>query len=260
MSKNYELHCNYSDLQSRYINCVGKLNELDNDSCDDTAKMPQIKIPEFGGDIMEWSAFIGLFDKIVHSKSNIDDAVKIQYLKTSLKGEAAKLVGHVAPTKENYKTCYDILQRRYNNKVVILGKLFDTILEIPKQNSESYLSLKTLYDTTFEGIMAIKNLGIDTSGWDSLLIHLLLKKMSRETVTQYECGLKDVRELQSFEEFLKFIETRFLALQSADSKSQKSSGSNSKSGGVVGSNIMKCVMCEGNHTIRRCDAFQKKNR
>lgn len=261
-SQDYQLHCNYAELQTKYVECVGKLNELDDNNNNDTAQMPKIKIPEFGGDMLEWPAFIGLFDKIVHTKSNIDNAIKIQYLKTSLKGEAAKLVSHVAPTADNYETCYDILQRRYNNKVVILGKLFDAILEMPKQNSESYTSLKNLYDTTFESIMAIKNLKINIAGWDPLLIHLLLKKLSRETVTQYECSLKNVREIQSFDEFLKYIETRFLALQSAESKSNKTPSSNNKSNGGGnangGSNFTKCVACDGTHSIRKCDVFLKK--
>lgn len=65
----------------------------------------------------------------------------MQYLKTSLKGDALKLANHLTPTSENYKACYELLQRRYTNKRELLGKLLDSILNLPKHNTENYSQL-----------------------------------------------------------------------------------------------------------------------
>lgn len=101
-AQDYDLDINYSEMQSKYMNLIGKLNEFDDNNVKTDVEMPKIKIPEFNGSFSEWPSFIALFDKIVHSKSTIDDAIKMQYLKTSLKGEASKLVSHVLPMAQNY--------------------------------------------------------------------------------------------------------------------------------------------------------------
>lgn len=155
-AQDYNLEINYSEIQNKYMNLIGKLNEFDDDNAKiDIAQMPKIKIPEFDGTFSEWPSFIALFDKIVHTKTTIDDAIKIQYLKTSLKGEAGKLISHILPMAENYNSCYDILQRRYNNKREIFDTLFDCITDLPKQQAETYASLKQLHDTVYENMMAI---------------------------------------------------------------------------------------------------------
>ena len=49
--------------------------------------LPKLKLTEFSGDPLEWSEWSGLFDVVVHQKS-ISDTEKMQYLKTSLTGQA----------------------------------------------------------------------------------------------------------------------------------------------------------------------------
>lgn len=101
----------HKELQIKYTNALGRLNDVI--ACKSTnIELPTIRLPEFSGKNTEWRSFIELFDKIVHKKDGISDAVKMQYLKTNLKGDAAKLVGHIAPTAKNYQICYEILQQR----------------------------------------------------------------------------------------------------------------------------------------------------
>lgn len=54
-------------------------------------------------------------------------------LKTRVKGDAAKLVGHIAPTEANFRICYDILSNRYENKPEEVSYLIDDILKLPKE-------------------------------------------------------------------------------------------------------------------------------
>lgn len=106
----------------------------------------------------------------------------MQYLKTSLKNEAAKLVMYIAPSGENYRTCFELLHKRYENKRQILGNLLDQILNLPKQKNENANQLKLMHDTTIECVMAIKNLKINVTNWDPLLNHILLHKLSSDTI------------------------------------------------------------------------------
>lgn len=100
----------------------------------------------------------------------------------------------MAPTAENYKSCYDLLASRYNNKRETLGNLIDAMLNLPKSNMETSAELRKIHDTTNESMMAIQNLGFDTTSWDPLVSHIISKKLSKDTIKHYECSLSDVKE------------------------------------------------------------------
>lgn len=246
---------NFKQLQQRYVQAIGKLHDMcshGNGKEPYKVQLPKITLPEFSGKQDEWQPFIELFKKIVHDQKSLSDTIKMQYLKMCLKEDAEKLVKHVAPTGDNYKTCFEMLHKRYENKRQILGHLLDQILNLPKQKNENSLQLKTLHDTTVECIMAIKNLKINVTYWDPLVNHILLHKLSSETIRDYECQLADVREPQSLQAFLKFIHTRFMALQSADSKNVCTP--NEKKPSQV---TAKCLYCQQAHFTSKCSEFVK---
>lgn len=59
-----------------------------------TAELPKIKIPEFDGNIMKWKVFYELYDQVIHQNTTIGNAAKMHFLKTYVKGEAARLINH----------------------------------------------------------------------------------------------------------------------------------------------------------------------
>lgn len=245
----------FKQLQQRYVQSVGKLHDICSRPSNKESyevRLPKVNLPEFSGKQEEWQPFIELFRKIVHDQKSLSDTIKMQYLKTCLKDEAAKLVRHIASTGDNYQTCFHLLHKRFENKRQILGHLLDQILNLPKQKNENALQLKTLHDTTIECVMAIKNLNVNVNHWDPLLNHILLHKLSSETIRDYECQLADVREPQSLEAFLKFIDTRFMALQSADNKNG-SMPIEKKTSQITA----KCLYCQQSHFTSKCNAFTK---
>lgn len=181
--------------------------------------LQQIKIPEFDGKAANWRAFKDIFDEMVHNEEGATNTIKVQVLKTRLKGEAEKLVAHIAPTVANYKTIYKILENRYENKREMLRLMLDEIMNIPKQKYESGEGLKMIHDTTYECTMAIENLGISTDNWDNILVHIISNKLHQSTVLDYENKLDDIKEPQSLMHLLNYIEKRFLSLKFAERKS-----------------------------------------
>lgn len=107
---------NFNGLQSNYVKLCGKLNDIANGKKTNkqvsNVLLQQIKIPEFEGKAANWRAFKDIFDEVVHNEEGATNTIKVQVLKTRLKGEAAKLVAHIAPTEANYKTIYKILENR----------------------------------------------------------------------------------------------------------------------------------------------------
>lgn len=210
---------NFRLLQEKYLYVYGKLNDMANVKVrNKMVQLPQLKIPEFSGEVRDWRSFKDIFDKIVHNNATISNDIKIQYLKTYIKGTAARLVSHIAPNENNYETCYKILCKRYENKRENLGNFIDEIINLPKLKSETSDGLKKIHDTAYECIMSINNIDVSTKNWDALLIHILLKKLDSKTIVDYEGKLNNVKEPQKLNEFLEYLEQRFLALASAESK------------------------------------------
>lgn len=180
---NYDAN-EYVEMQNAYINAIGVLQTKittanaalipvpANNNGPRTPELPKINIPEFDGKISAWNSFHDLFNQIIHKNKTIDNTSKIHYLKTLVKGEAARLIAHLPPTAENYGGAYDTLVKRYSNTRIQLGKLLDCITELPQLTSETCAGLKNSHDTVRECLLGIGNLKVNTENWDSLLTHL----------------------------------------------------------------------------------------
>ncbi|XP_055308887.1 uncharacterized protein LOC129572810 [Sitodiplosis mosellana] len=195
------------------------------------------QLPEFNGEKDDWREFKDLFGKIIHDNNSISDALKVQYLKSCLKGETLKKIKYLTPEESNYQDVYNVLERRYGNKRENVGKLIDKILELPNQTVETSSSLRNIYDVTYECMMAIRNFDVNTENWDPLVIHILKKKLSKTTLIDYESKLVDIRELQQLSDFLNYIEHRFMALLSAEVKERSEWAKSEK----------VCVICIQKH-------------
>lgn len=152
-------------MHKRYNCALGKI--IDNMS-EKAAhiELPIIKIPDFYGKSTEWQSFIELFDRIVHNNDSVNASVKMQYLKISLKGEASKIVNHIAPTAENYAVCYETLHKRYDNKRELISKMFDSFFNLARHKSDNSSDLKKLHDATTELLLSVRSLNFNTNDWE----------------------------------------------------------------------------------------------
>lgn len=228
-----------------------------------TAELPKIKIPEFDGDIMKWKTFYELYNQVVHQNTTLGNAAKMHFLKTYVRGEAARLINHLPPTAENYSAAYTILISRYENTRVLLGKLLDSLLDLPQLKNESCKDLKSMHDSVFECLRAIENLNVATDQWDAIITHILVKKLDNETRKSYECQLEKPKEPQKVSELLKFIEARFMALETYEQRDVNNTvqGKNSAQQNKNKKHAYQqnCSYCGDQHSTVKCDAFLKLN-
>lgn len=259
----------YSVVQMKYMKTTGELNDLeysDNKhkvkSADVQFSLPKLKLHEFNGKVSEWKSFIANFDRKIHNNATIDDSMKIEYLKITIRGDAAKLINHIDPSPENYQICYDILKKRFENKREILNCSFGNIINLPKLKSESAEQLKALHDGAYENIMSIQSIGVSIHNWDSLLTFIISSKLDPQTIVHYECQLADVREPQSLKDLLAYIESRFMALQLAAYKSDtfgNEMNEKSQNDKERDKKQFKCIFCSESHSVRQCQIFKKKS-
>lgn len=71
----------------------------------------------------------------------------MQYLKTSITGEAAKLISTIA---DNFKKAWMILVNRFENKRAIRDAHVETMLQLPTITKETSMQLREFYDKSKE--------------------------------------------------------------------------------------------------------------
>uniref|UniRef100_A0A182YHC8 Ig-like domain-containing protein n=1 Tax=Anopheles stephensi TaxID=30069 RepID=A0A182YHC8_ANOST len=75
----------------------------------------EIELPTFDGDSTKWLTFGDRFVAMIDSSSDISSILKLQYLLSSLKGDAGLLFGHTTLTADNYDITRAASLKRYDN-------------------------------------------------------------------------------------------------------------------------------------------------
>lgn len=184
---------------------------------------PTMEIATFNGNYNQWVSFKDLFTESVHNNPSLSNAQKLQFLKSKIKGEPEKLIQHLQISSDNYLVCWQILNHRYDNKRLIFTSHLTNLMNIPISQQQSSQHIKRIHDTTYESINGIRNLGIDISSWDPFLVHLLSQKLDAETYNDYIQSLKSPRDLPILKDFLNFLETKFMMLETSRKKQEYSS-------------------------------------
>lgn len=226
-----------------------------------SGKLPQIKIPVFSGDYNTWSTFQDLFTKIIHEDHSISCTEKMQYLKSHVQGEAAKIIQYLPISESNYKTAWELLTKRFDDKRMIATKFIDKLIDLPTIKRANSAQLRDMHDTVRECLEALKNQGIDTTSWSPILIRLITRKWDVETNIKYEYQLEDSTKIQDLEQLMKFLEKRFKCLEtslalSTDTKNKQPLSQN-KPAPQYEQRATECWYCkEKDHAIQQCPKFK----
>ncbi|KAL0269074.1 UNVERIFIED_CONTAM: hypothetical protein PYX00_006909 [Menopon gallinae] len=102
-----------------------------------TGRLPKISLPIFSGDFLHWENFRVLLRCIVHEAPDLSDAARLQYLKSSLTGEAAQLVSSIPITDGNYAGAWTALAERYDDPRTLMAHHFNHLLSLKGSSSES---------------------------------------------------------------------------------------------------------------------------
>lgn len=178
-------------------------------------KLKEIDIPKFSGNLDGWLTFRNLFRNRIHNDKSYTAEDKMLYLKTLTIGEAGKVIAHLQVDEARYTDAWDLLHQRYDNTRILARKDLDMLLNLPNITSESSQMLKGMHDNVRECVYALKSLDIDTngSGWNALVVHILVKKLDKHTIQLYEQSIKNPKEMQQQHDLLNFVETRLQTLE-----------------------------------------------
>lgn len=180
---------------------------------------------------------------------------------------------------ENYDTAWELLTHRYNNRQLLFTKQIEIFLNQPVSYKQSANEIRRLYDTSMECINAIQNLGINTSSWDPLIVHLITKKVDSDTYSDYQENRKNTRELPTLDELMNFLENKFTALEPIQKRNAQTFTPKTSTSHLINSKyntkyakgkyiakphyqatatrMWNCPLCQQNHGLFHCNKFAK---
>jgi len=96
-----------------------KGSEQGSSNSHNSLKLPAINLPIFSGQYDRWISFSDMLRAMIHENDSLPEIQKFHYLKSSLSGEAERLVSNLPMTANNYKIAWKLLVERYENKRLI---------------------------------------------------------------------------------------------------------------------------------------------
>lgn len=153
---------------------------------------------------LDWrSAFSDLFRSTIHHNQELTHSQRLQYLKASVKGDAAAILRTTKITDANYLTAWQTLEDRYNVKSALVHAQIHALFTQPKANNSD--GIKKLYDITIDCLNSLANMTIVTTNWDPILIYLIQERLPVQTLAlwnQLRFGKTDIPTWKEMKTFL----------------------------------------------------------
>lgn len=234
--------------------------------------LPTRKLPTFSGDSTEWQGFEDLFSSILSHIPLLPEVERFEYLKTSLQGDALRLIDHLPINTVNYRTAWDLLRKRYGNKRDLARHHIDALLSPTAVFHTNSKSISQFLTSIQKHVAVLAGLGHSTRQWTPLLLHLFEKNLDHELRSRWELTVGQ-RNLPTMEEFINFLESQLRSasvcpatslttpktcqLPSINAKVKPTPRGPRVLTTAVSQDL--CVLCKESHSVRKCPDFLAKS-
>jgi len=141
-------------------------------------KLPKLSLKSFNGDITTWTTFWDSYESAIHSNTSLSDIDKFNYLKSLLERSAHRTIAGLTLTSANYHEAVAILKKRFGSRQQIISRHMELLLNLEAVTSQHNIKgLQRLYDTVETHVRSLKNLGVASESYGSLLTSVLLNKL-----------------------------------------------------------------------------------
>lgn len=137
------------------------------------AKLPEIRLPTFSGHLKNWVTFRDTFRSLIHNNSQLTEMDKFTYLRSPLSGEALQEINSVEMSDVNYVVAWEMLEKRYENKKLIVKAHLDALFSIEPMRREGYELLSRLISDFDKHLLMLDKVGEDTDNWSTMLVHMV---------------------------------------------------------------------------------------
>ena len=236
----------------------------------DASGLPKLKLTEFSGDPLEWPEWSGLFDVVVHQKP-ISDTEKMQYLKTSLTGQAKAAISGMGFSSQSYYHAWDILCEKYGRSDFIVNAQFKKIHDHSPVRHDDSTSIVKLANVVTNVVNTLTQLGYTSDLESAGGLSSTIRKLSPQLREQWLQYMQDRRILRGnlivFKEWLASkaaIHENLLEQTSSSFDRNKFQSRNKPKMSTFASNAeesskhnnFECPFKDGQHPIWTCEKFK----
>ena len=193
---------------------------------------------------------------------------KFNYLLSLLDGAAARSIKGLTLSEGNYDTAVELLQQRFGRPQQIISAHMEELIKISSCSSECPQSLRFVYDQITVRIRGLKTLGIGSEQYGSLLIPIIMSKLTGDIRLRIARESKD--DVWNLDELMEVIRTEVEAREASEvvkvnsvkssqqqSRPAPSSSMNPTASALTASNMKtRCVYCNGEHFSASCSKLQ----
>lgn len=138
------------------------------------AKLPDINVPKFHGDIDGYLEWQSLYEAMVHSNDSLKPQQKMFYLKDAMTGRASMVLKDYPVDGDLYQSAYDHVKNRYFNRRKIIETHFRTLFDLPVINSSN---LRESFDKVQATVRGLKSCNIDVLKMSPMIAYTLVRKL-----------------------------------------------------------------------------------
>ncbi|KAF0706113.1 Uncharacterized protein FWK35_00038350, partial [Aphis craccivora] len=246
------------------------------------ARLPEIPLPIFHGDIFKWLTFRDRFISMVDQRPNITEIDKFYYLTGCLRDNALEAIAGIPVCGRNYQLAWATLTARFDKPRLVASSLIEQLLNAPKSASETLSDLNKFLLVFDEGVSVLESMKLPNLG-DFILFSLASRCLPSYSIKLFEAQLAN--EFPTVRDLLSFVKSRVNVLECVPSvprdsvqkslkqsvpqksyvtpKRYNSDANNFKkphstslmtSTGTSKSNV-SCPICKGSHAVSTCHKF-----
>lgn len=229
------------------------------------AKLPEIVLPHFDGNIRDWPVFRDAFRSLIDSAEELTDSDKLHYLAASLTKDARAVIEAMEITAANYPVAWNLLSDRYENKYLIVKSLVEAIFNLAPLTKECSVSLNRLVDEFERNLRMLEKEGENTDTWSTLLVFRLSSLLDPSTLRHWEFNRKSTT-IPKYQDLVKFIRNhchlvKSVVKPSIGPKSNEAQRHTSRVPSIHAATSAvindKCKLCGlVKHSVFRCETFQ----
>ena len=147
-------------------------------------KLPLATLPTFSGNPLDWPSFYDRFMAMIDRDTRLGPVQKLEYLKSSLKNEALKLIIELTSIDTNYTIAMELLQTRYDDVWPAIAKHLESMFNFKVIQAKSAKEMRRLDETFMLGTKGLANLGYPFDNF--VMVFLMQSKMDLESRELWE--------------------------------------------------------------------------
>ena len=188
-------------------------------------KLPELKIPDFDGNVVEWPGFWSSFS-VIHTHPELTPDVKMMHLTKYVKGDAARTIQGLHISAGNYDSAVKMLTDRFNRTDLIIASHLNSLRHLPiVKSSDDVGGLRHLYTEIDVHSRGLGEQGQTSDSYGVFLAPMLFEKFPKDLQLQWISEPRN--KITNFDGLIKFLKKAVEARERCGSYSTSSSYSSS---------------------------------